>query len=181
MTATQQSIADIQNGQAELSEYAEKMQQRAQQPQQQQPQYRDVHDMIDRGFPDLRDDERKWLHEHPDAITGPGNMQRLDLAYRDAGARGIQRGSPEYFDFFNDRLGYELKDYRREPSDPVSQILESTREERPQRGQKLREVTLSKEQRDAARFSGVSEEEYARGVRDLEYLKRNYNMYNEES
>jgi hypothetical protein len=57
-------------------------------------------------MPGLLNSERQWLRDHPDAVTDPLNLQRLDVAFQDAQARGIKRGSEEYFQHFEDRLGY---------------------------------------------------------------------------
>jgi hypothetical protein len=53
----------------------------------------------------LTSEERAYLRQHPELIRDPVNNKRLEVAYLDAQARGIARGGPEYFDFFNNRLG----------------------------------------------------------------------------
>jgi hypothetical protein len=173
MTAIQQAIADIQNGQVELSEYAQRVQQQAQQPRQQAPQLnaQNVHQWIDTQFPALTEKERKFLHDHPDAILDPGNQQRLHMSYIDSQQRGIRRDSDEYFRFISGRLNYQPEEYGLGDRDPVSQVLEAGGESRPQRRAGGREVTLSKEERDMARLSGISEEEYGRQKLHLQDLK----------
>jgi hypothetical protein len=51
----------------------------------------------------LSSEERAWLRQHPELIRDPVGNKRLEVAYLDAWARG----SPEYFDFFDNRLGYK--------------------------------------------------------------------------
>jgi hypothetical protein len=174
MTATQQAIADIQNGQVELSEYAQKMQQQAQQPQQPAPQLnaQNIDQFIETQLPDLLPSEKEWLKSHPDALLDAGNQQRLNIAFHDSVRDGLKRGTPEYFRHMDRRLGYESEDYSRESSDPTSMVLEANRSKPQRRSRGGREVTLSKEERDMARLSGISEEEYGRQKLHLQDLKK---------
>lgn len=126
--------------------------------------------------------EREWLREHPEALASPANRQRMDVAFQDATARGIERGSDEYFDFFDERMGYAGGGARNggDAVTPAHQqrhvtpsrqmrvaapasggtISRSGRNVALQPGQ----ILLTPAQREAAKFSGVSELDYARGL-----------------
>lgn len=132
-------------------------------------------------LPSLVDSERQWIRQHPDALLDPANQQRLQVAYLDAQARGLARGSDEYFQFFNDRLGYQQEPVEEnvppKPATPSQQQQSSRRVAAPVsrtapavsgRGATPTRISLSREQQEAAKFSGVSNEEYARGVLRLQ-------------
>lgn len=141
-------------------------------------------------LPNLIDAEREWIRRNPESITDPNNQQAMQVAFRDAQKRGLQRGTPEYFAFFEDRLGIEPDDggdggdYEEEP--PVRQTRQPRASAPAQRrvsapvspsggarGPALRpgQIRLTEQQREAARISGVDEETYARGVARLAYEK----------
>ena len=133
-------------------------------------------------LPNLSDAERDWIREHPDSMSGE-NVPRMQVAFRDATARNIKRGSKEYFAFFNERLGYD--NGRDDPGDgeieeePVQPVREQRRVSAPVTrnntgGPNLRpgQVMLSEAQRQAARMSGVDEVTYARGLQRLIDAKR---------
>lgn len=116
-------------------------------------------------MPALTAAEKQWCREHPDAVLQ--NQHRLRTAYEDSQYNKIERGSEDYFRFIEDRV------YR--PTEPESWA--------PARGgngnsngggERLRpgQVKLSEAQQAHAKASGVTLEEYARGVKQLETLKK---------
>jgi hypothetical protein len=187
MTAAQHRMQVIQDGQDEFVEHVQGLQQQQQRPQKQAPQLtaQNVGGYIDTQMPALLPSEKEWLKQHPDAILDPANQQRLNIAFHDSVRSGLKRGTPEYFRFFDDRLNYDPNnDWRggREPNDPVSRLAASEpeySEPTQQRRQKTsREVTLTKEEREMAKLSGISEEEYGIGKLRLQEYKRR-GMYQE--
>jgi hypothetical protein len=116
----------------------------------------------------------------------------MQTAFIDTEKLGIERGTPEYFEFFERRLGYEPSggDYDEdddmgEPSNlrvmpppqrsaPVSAAPVS----RAAPGVSAREqtsstrVTLTPQQREAAKFSNLNEREYAKNLQKLNDMKR---------
>lgn len=146
-------------------------------------------------MPALTNEERDWIREHPDAVQSQENIMAMQVAFRDAQKRGIRRNSQEYFQFFNDRLGYEDKpqeyDYEEDEmaEDDVPQVKSpplQPRQATPKApayaapvsrsapGAGSREVsrdgskvTLNAQQREAARISGISERDYAANLRKL--------------
>jgi len=144
-----------------------------QQPQ--QPQRPANVEQVLASLPGLTNAEREWCRQHPEALLDPNNQLRMNIAFQDAAARGIQRGSEEYFQFFEDRMGYGGDRSRRETRDAdeydgvdagggVRVAAPPSRNRSSGGGRQLREgqVMLSQAERDAARFSGISEVEYAR-------------------
>jgi len=138
----------------------------------------------------LSGDERGWLKQHPDAMTDPRKNAKLQAAYWDAQDAGHVRGTPQYFQFLEERLGYrqplsppppppavdeepEPQQQRRTPavSAPPSRDVPSSATGRPQ----TNKITLSPAEREAARFSGVSEVEYAKQKQRLLNEKKNGN------
>lgn len=122
-------------------------------------------------MPHLREDEKEWLRQHPDALAVPDNQARLRIAFNDAQRKGIERGSEEYFAHMNDRLGYG------QPKQPETWAAPRGNGSGNDNGggqPRLKEgqVRLSPQQREHAKASGVSEEEYARGVQQLNAFKK---------
>lgn len=128
--------------------------------------------------------EREWLREHPEALGSPVNRQRMDVAFQDATARGIERGSDEYFDFFNERMGFADSGagYGGDAVQPSRQQRHVTpprqmRVAAPASGGAVSrsggrtagpgQIMLTPQQREMAKLSGISELEYARGVARL--------------
>jgi hypothetical protein len=123
-------------------------------PQQQAVAFRDL-DQALAHLPDLIDSEREYLREHPDAVRNPLSIERMKVAFLDAKRGGIERGSPEYFALFDDRLGYARRVPREREREPETET-----------------VTLNPDQRDAARIAGVDEKTYAHGVQRMKALRR---------
>jgi hypothetical protein len=175
MIDAQQKIFTIRAGQDELREVAEQEARRQQMRQQQQqaPQLnaQNIDSFIETQLPDLLPSEKARLKQHPDALLDAGNQQRLNIAFHDSVRDGLKRGTPEYFRHMDRRLGYESEDYSGGSSDPISMVLQGSAEPRRERRSTGRSVTLSKEERDMARLSGISEEEYGRQKLHLQDLK----------
>lgn len=141
-------------------------------------------------LPGLTASEKDWLKQHPDAFTDQEKNAYLGAAFWEATkSKGLSRGTPEYFQYLEERLGYrkaappppndedEIDDTpnppqpaRRNPtvSAPVSRDVPSGGSGQRQNNR----ITLTAEEREAARFSGVSEVDYARQKQRLAELKR---------
>lgn len=153
-------------------------------PQQQQAPPQNIDEVIAR-LPGLMPTEQEWLRKHPDAVFDQFQQQQLQAAYNATQKRNIVRGSPEYFRFIDDRLGYENDEPEYDevdnmPNDPirVSTPAPSAPPSRPSPGVSRREapssgeVTLSPVEREHAKISGVSERVYAQGKARLQAMKR---------
>jgi hypothetical protein len=193
ITKINNKIATLEAGKDEMERQARMPPQQYQQPQQQIPQGPPNIEHVLAQMPALTNEERNWVRAHPDAVTDRGQIQRMQVAYADAERMGIRRNSPEYFQFFEERMGYEPADnveaeyddvdndepepvrqqapVRRGPvtSAPVSRSSPgAAARDAPRSGQ----VTLTKEEREHAKISGVDERTYAEGKRRLIDLKR---------
>lgn len=134
-------------------------------------------------------EEKTWLKGHTDALTDQRRNAKLGAAYYEAIDQGLARGTPEYFTFLETRLGYRKADpapnddedddppapqpTRRTPtvSAPVSRDIPSGGSGRPSNSK----VTLTPEQREAARLSGIDEVTYAKNLIRLQAEKRSGN------
>lgn len=133
-------------------------------------------EQILQSMPGLIDSEREYLRRHPDAVLDASNQPRLQAAYLDAQRMGIARGTDEYFQFFDDRLGYqrreknmaEERDESAGPpvSAPVSRSVPGGSRESDTR------IVLTPAQREAAKWAGIDEFEYAKGLLKLRQAKR---------
>jgi hypothetical protein len=127
-------------------------------------------------------EERRWLLEHPELVTDPRRQQELQGTYYAAERAGLARGTPEYFQFFEERLGLVSDNGQdREPprkapparrgnvQAPVSRSGTNLSNGRQQEdGTKIH---LTAQQRQAAKWSGISEREYAKQLKKLQELK----------
>lgn len=136
----------------------------------------DIVTAIDRD-PKLMGPERDWLKAHTEVLTDSKLNRRLASAYDDALDAGHKRGTPAYFKFLDQRMGYakaaddddgggEERTEERASivSAPVSRDSRSSLSGRPQTPTR---VMLSPAEREAARNMGVSDAAYAKGKLQL--------------
>lgn len=123
--------------------------------------------------------EKDWLRSHPDALSNPNQRLRLDAAYLDAMDERLVRGSAEYLEFMDKRLGYAKpaarEDNRGEertvvPAAPVS------RDSRSVSGKTTvpTRIELSPAERQQARDMGITDTAYARGKQQMLQEKQLY-------
>lgn len=131
--------------------------------------------------------QRDWLSQHPELVTDTNENARVGVYHGDAVKAGHRVDSDAYYQFLEERLGF------RRPAPPVRQESELEPEREPTTARRSppmsapvsrdapnlstgrarpREITLSPEQRDAARISGVDDLTYAKGVLELERRKK---------
>ena len=126
-------------------------------------------------LPNLLPSQRDWLKEHPDAITDNRKNLRLQGAHVEAEDQGFRPGTQKYFNYLEQRLGYaEPEDAmdddseRRVPvSAPPSRAATNPSTGRPSGTR----ITLTPEQREMARLSGIDEITYAKGLQRLQQDK----------
>jgi hypothetical protein len=106
----------------------------------------------------------RWLRQNKEHVNDPRKINRMFRAHEDAVDDGLTPDTPEYFAFVEDRLGIaaakQVSPPRRQvspPSAPVSR--ESGSGGVPGRSNVVR---LTSEEREAARFSGLTDQEYAK-------------------
>lgn len=125
--------------------------------------------------------EKTWLNKHPDVVTDSKKWQSLiAIASYAINAKGFAAGTPEYFSFIENELGYAKpsavmpKPEEREAPAPRQTERKTysappSREASPMNGQKQNgsKIRLSPEQREAAKASGLSDAEYAKNLINL--------------
>jgi hypothetical protein len=193
----QQRMQDIQIELKELGKgegtYAEPQQQYYQQPQPQyqQPQRQWTAVDVINSMRQLIPGERDWLMQdaaHQNLVLTHQGQTRLQTAWYDTQDAGIERGSLEYYQFFDQRLGFANGNDQAQAEQPVQQPRRAPVSAPVSRGshnvstgrhqESSGKVVLSPQQRDAARFSGVDEVTYAKNLKKLQDLKRQ-GFYNE--
>lgn len=129
-------------------------------------------------LPNLSHSQREWLKKHPDALTDNRKNMRLQGAHVEAEDQGLSAGSTEYFEYLEERLGYRKPQMRNDDDDePVQQRAPvsappSRNATNPTSGRPTRnQITLTPEQREIARLSGIDEITYATQLRRLNELK----------
>lgn len=118
--------------------------------------------------------EKVWLKGHMDSVLDQSRNQELGVAYTRATKQGLVRGSPEYFSFIEEFMGYKQPASKTDPEDNVTVAAPVSRNERGNDGQISNNgrVMLTPEERDIARSMGVSDIEYARQKVALDTARR---------
>lgn len=138
-------------------------------------------DPVEAAIANLPDAAKSWLREHKEYLTEPRKNAKIQSLHWDAIEAGNQAFSPSYFEWLEVQLGMREAPRKRdddvddEPrkdrvvtSAPVSRESPSLRDGRPTSTR----ITLSPEQREAARNSGISEIEYAKQLIRLQEAKK---------
>lgn len=173
---TERDLGSFETQQAEAEERAKS------QPRQTSQQPVDVISSIDT---DVRwlPKEKEFLKAHPELLTDPQKNAELGIAYNRAMSEKLSRGTPEYFAFIENFMGYKKSEPARKDDDdeeianaaPVRRDNMSGRQ--PQRPS---QVKLSPEQREMARNMGISETGYAKQFLKLQSEKQsNPEKYNQ--
>lgn len=166
------SIADAQSriGRAEAkilsfesgaAEIAERTETEKTQPRQEQVLQKPLDPMsaID-GNPNLLPAEKAWLKAHPDAVIDGRRNNELSVGYERAIKKGLVRGSPDYLAFLEDFMGYAKSN---DEDRSISVQAPPSRNERGNDGRVTGgRITLTPEERQAAKDMGVSEIDYAK-------------------
>lgn len=131
-------------------------------------------------LPNLLPSQRDWLRSHQDALTDQRKNLRLQGAHVEAEDQGFRPGSQQYFNYLEERLGYkdaampkdddsegQYLDVAAPVSAPPSRSATNPSTGRPSNSR----ITLTPEQREIARLSGIDEITYARQLQKLQGLK----------
>lgn len=126
----------------------------------------------------INDRERGWMREHKDYLMDARKNARLSSAHYDAEDAGLRRGTDQYLEFIEEKLGL-----REPPLEP------ETRSEPPRRSPNVSappsrqapsastgkttptRIELNAAQREAARIAGIDDITYAKNVLKLQQLK----------
>lgn len=128
--------------------------------------------------PNLMAVEKAWLKQHMDAVIDPVRNDDLGLAYKMATREKLTRGSPEYFDYIENFMGYKKAPTNQpddEDDDDAIVAAPVSRENRSNNGQVSRspsQIKLTPEQREFARTMGLTDVQYAQQVAALEKDKK---------
>lgn len=114
--------------------------------------------------PNLMPKEREWLTQHQDAYGARNN--ELNVGYQHAMRRGLVRGTPEYFGFLDDFMGYQQRQNTDDNADDrrsTSMSAPVSRESTSMNGQRTsNQVTLTPDERELAKNMGITDVAYAR-------------------
>lgn len=144
---------------------------RQEQPVQQRP--TDINAVID--AMNLLPAERDWLKAHPDSLMDRSRNTLLDAAYIKATAKGLVRGTPDYFKFIEEDMGYVTKPATVDDPDDRTDIVSApvVREPRTPSGAPAgNRIMLTPDQREFARTMGLTDVQYATQVLALQRDKR---------
>lgn len=112
----------------------------------------------------------KWVREHPEFATDDAKRNKMVAAHYDATAEGLAADTPQYFEFIENRLGVTNDPEPRQTAQRQTS-LRSPPPAAPARGnapsRNPRTMQLSPLQREMARASGLTDEEYAANLAAL--------------
>jgi hypothetical protein len=128
--------------------------------------------------------ERTFLKAHPELLTDPQKNAELGIAYNRAMGEKLSRGTPEYFEFIENFMGFKKSESRRANDDEDDNKPYGAPVRRENQGgrapQRPSQMKLSPEQREIARNMGISEIGYARQLQKLQGEKTsNPEKYNQ--
>jgi hypothetical protein len=136
-------------------------------------------DHFETSIASLPDNAKTWLREHPEYIREPRKNAKIQALHWDILDEGHKEFSQAYFDSLETRLGLRQAD---EEADPPPQ---SARRNTPVSAPPTRDVpsgsngkrdggriTLTPQQREAAKIAGVDEVTYAKGLQEVERRKQ---------
>lgn len=136
-------------------------------------------------LPNLLPSQRDWLREHPETITNTRINMKLQGAHVEAEDKGLRPGTVKYFAYLEERLGFK------EPEEDDDQVDDndnrrtaatvsappSRQATNPGNGRPVgTRITLTPEQREIARLSGIDEITYARQLQKMNELKASGNL-----
>lgn len=147
-------------------------------PTQQQKQPATVDEYID-GLQGLVPAERTWLKAHPDLMMNNDRNGDMQYFYRKAQKDGLIRGTPEFFQYMEENLGYRQAGTE-DDDEPVTNNRRTPVAAPPSRDNtslangkiSTTKITLSPAQREAAKAAGVDEIEYAKQLMKLMDMKQ---------
>jgi len=124
--------------------------------------------------PNLFPAEKEWLKAHPDCVTDTRRNAELGVGYERAVKKGLVRGTPDYFAYLNEFMGYEKP--ASNDSDNDGSLNVSAPPSRNERGGDGRpssnRIVLSPEEREIAKSMGVSDIEYAKSKQAFEAARK---------
>lgn len=119
--------------------------------------------------PQLMPSEKEWLKAHPEAYAS--RNKELDVAYDRAMRQNLSRGTPAYFKFMDEFMGYAKPDNQQDDDMPVSAPVH--RNDRGGDGRPTgSKIMLTPEQREIAKSMGISDIEYARQVAAFDVARK---------
>lgn len=126
-------------------------------------------------LPNLLPSQRDWLKSHPDSLTDTRKNLRLQGAHVEAEDQGLRPGTQKYFSYLEQRLGYAEPEETVEEDDQPTRVVSappSRSATNPGTGRPSNSrITLTPEQREIARLSGIDEITYARQLQKLQGMK----------
>lgn len=158
----QTRMAENVNNLKQLEMGLDALTQQRQQPQQQRQPVREAprtEDPVEKVAATLTPRSADWVRKHPEYVTDPKKQNKMVAAHYAAMAEGHEVDSTDYFRFVESTLGVNDTPAPRQttsrpaPPPPAPARGSST--------QNTRTITLSPQQREMARISGLTDQEYA--------------------
>ena len=171
-------LAQLEDGKLAIERVKTTAAARAKEQQDQPTQQRPTVDQYIDQLPNLLPSQRDWLRAHPDSLTDQRKNLKLQGAHVDAEDQGLRPGTQKYFTFLEERLGYkepaeEDDDVNNEDEPkPSASAPPSRNATNPGTGRSTStRITLTPEQREIARLSGVDEITYAKNLQKMNDMK----------
>ena len=173
LTVNSNHLADLKKGQRAMEEAAKRVKE--------EPKQAPQADAIEQWAASVTPRSANWLRSHKDALNTPAMQRRVLLAHQVAIDDGLEADSDAYFDFVERQTGLKKEAPKRvmateEEDSPLSAASAPTprRSVSPPAAPVSRgtprgnAVRLTADEREAARISGISEEEYAKHKSSLQ-------------
>jgi hypothetical protein len=179
MAKAQSRLARAQTRMVQLEDAKANFEARLEQIKQQPPQQQQFGDPVENhiaAMTGVNNAQKEWLRAHPETISDPEKNSYLRAAHYKSQRENISAGSPEYFKFIEEQLGYRQSAASEPETDelPPQVVAAPPSREAPSATGRTTptRVTLTAEERQIAAASGISEIEYARNKLKLMEMKR---------
>jgi len=121
-------------------------------------------DAFEEAVSSLSPASQAWARRNPTCFTDPGTYKKVLAAHYSAVADDIAPDTPAYFEFLEERVGLRPKPAANDPQ-PAPKIRHGAPPTREAAGNGSRlqgnKITLTAAEREVAKFSGLTDQEYA--------------------
>jgi hypothetical protein len=168
------AISTLEAGKEELDAAKRQAEEQAKRPQPQPQPRRQPADPLENV--NLPDSAKNWLRAHPDFLTDSRKNAKIQALHYDVVDEGHAPFSTAYFESLEQHLGMRKASAAGAGDGGGSIVSAPVTRDGPASsggGGRQTRITLTKEQKDAAKMAGITEQEYAKNLIKMNELKAN--------
>lgn len=114
----------------------------------------------------------EWINGHPEFFNDPRNNARLQLAFYDSRDEGYEPYSKAQIERIEELVGVKKNNQQEQKTNERASIMSApVSREAPSGSRSSSKITLTKDEKEAARIAGVTEVEYAKNKQRLAEMR----------